>query len=303
MSPDYTPRRACIELVLGALIWGFGFIATRWALQTWGPMWIIGLRFLLTYLCVIPWLRARAGERVNRDAFRLTLAPGLAIAFSLVLQTWGLKYTSTANSGFITVLYILFVPILEWVWLRRRLSALHGVCVLIALIGAALICQWHQSHWNVGDFLTLGCAFLGALHILLVSAVGTRIPSPFVFNAYQSLWAGVTPLTLALFLEPSIPQWWPPTTLSIVGILFLALVSSLIAFQLQIRAQRVLSPSTASLLFLLESPFAAFFGWLFFSEQLEPSQWVGATLVIGAAIGATRLATNPTQPAASEVHS
>src|SRR5689334_1843453 len=143
MSPPTSSKRAVGELVLAAGIWGFGFIATRWALHDIGPLWLSALRFLLAAAISLPAMSAMPSLRptLTRSQMKLAIGPGLFLGASLILQTVGLVYTTATNSGFITTLYVLFVPVLGWMFLRQRVRRVHGLLVAIALTGTALICQ------------------------------------------------------------------------------------------------------------------------------------------------------------------
>ena len=110
--------------------------------------------------------------------------------------------------------------------------------------------------------------------------------SPFVFNVFQAVWAALIPTLFALKFEPFPSLPWSP--LSIAGLLILACASTLLAFLIQVRSQRVLPSSVVSMMFLLESPFAALFAFFLFHETMSPSMWLGAFCILTAAVGAVR---------------
>lgn len=296
---------AILELSLAAAFWGFGFIAAVWALRGMGPLAATGWRFALAAIVGVGIMLARPGLRksFSWEQFRLAAIPGLLISFTLVTQTWGLKYTTATKSGFITTLYVLIVPLLEGVLLKRKVPRLHFLFVAFALLGVALICDLPRElsgggafnaespaaqRLNFGDALTLLCSVAASLHILYFGYIYKRIGSSFAFNNYQSIWAGVIPLALSFVLEP-----WPRLSFdnsSLQGLLMLAFGSTLIAFALQVRAQKDIAPSLASLLFLLESPFATVFAIYFLAETMHTAQWAGAGLIMIAAILSTAYA-------------
>jgi drug/metabolite transporter (DMT)-like permease len=290
-------QTAILELSFAGALWGFGFIAAIWALRELGPLAITGLRFAIAatvglLICfAIPKLR----EDLSWRQFRLALVPGLLITATLIVQTYGLRYTTATKSGFLTTLYVLMVPFLENMWLKRRLPRFHLAFVVVALIGVALICDIpgallgytintdpalaQRQAWNIGDLLTLVCAGLASLHIVWFALIRHQIGSSFVFNNFQSVWAALPALVLAGAIE----SW--PSSLSgepLMGLLMLTFGSTLIAFALQVRAQKVISPSLASVLFLLESPFAALFAYALLGESLRSHQWLGAGLILAA---------------------
>lgn len=297
---------AAMELCFAGALWGFGFVATIWSLRAMGPLAITGWRFAVAALIgfVIVGLRPSLRRHLSMAQFRLALTPGLLLSLTLILQTWGLRYTTATKSGFITTLYVLLVPVLERLWLKRNLPRFHFIYVTLALIGVALICDIQSSFWatfanasassgggapgadhltwNFGDLLTFICAITAAVHIIWFGRIHKRIGHAFVFNNFQSLWAAVLPLVASFALEP-VPR--PALAdLSLAGFIMLAIGSTLVAFALQIRAQKIIAPSMVSLLFLLESPFATLFAITILGEHLRTTQWVGAGLILSAAV-------------------
>jgi len=282
-----TRRQAVTEMILAGAIWGYGFIATKLALESLGPFTMNFVRFLLSCLLIFPLVQFVPAFRTNKHKLLLkwSIIPGVLLAALMVFQTWGLQYTTATKSGFITTLYIVLVPIFEVIFLKKKLRPEHIFWVMMALFGTALICDFRGEDWNVGDGLTFLCAVSAALHIVVIGKISSGIDSPMAFNGYQSLiCAGTTGLAYLVFPEPIMPFSLQSTW----GLMFLAIASTSLAFMLQIRAQQVLSPSTASLLFLLESPFAALFGWVFLTEYLSLHQWVGAFLILVAAVLSVR---------------
>jgi drug/metabolite transporter (DMT)-like permease len=286
----YTDQTATIELVFAGMLWGFGFIATLWALHDIGPFTLTPLRFLLAAGVSLPLILFHPSWRrhLNIGQARLAFWPGFFLFLTLTFQTWGLKFTTATKSGFITTLYILFVPILERLILKRHLHRFHWLFVASAMAGTALICQFQLGNWNVGDGLTLLCAFAASFQILWFGLIADRIESVVTFNFWQTLWAFALAAPLMLFESG---PWLPHSNFAWAGLLLLAFGSTLIAFALQIRAQRVLSPSVASLLFLLESPFATLFAIAILNERLDVTQWVGAGLILFSGAAASWLST------------
>ncbi len=230
--------------------------------------------------------QARSGD------LRLSALPGLFLASVLILQTAGLRYTTVTNSGFITTLYVVFVPLTEWIVFGRKISARFFGILVVSLLGAMLMSGFSPlgGKINIGDALTLACAIISGFHIVTVSRIAKKIHSPFAFNVFQSLWAGVFSLTFAIFLDSHFQ--WPFESKAAIGLLFLGLASTLFAFYLQVRVQRVLPAALTSVFFLLESPFAAAFAYFLFHETLSSLQWAGAALILLSTIFAAREETN-----------
>jgi drug/metabolite transporter (DMT)-like permease len=273
-------QRALAELVFAGAIWGLSFIAIRWSLLSFTPLWLNTLRFLISFLAALPFvLYFSRGRRALLFAdSRLSFLPGLYLGATLILQTFGIRLTSIAKSSFITCLYVVFVPVVARLWLKHPFTLLHAFCVFLSLCGAAILCELHSLSMNFGDFLTLLCALFATLQIIEVGRVTQRVQSAFGFTVWQSFWACLLPLAGALIWEP-LPQG-PVHSLAVLGLAILSVGATLLAFAIQTRAQRVISPAVVSLLFLLESPFAVVFALLLLNEPITPHQIVGGTLIL-----------------------
>lgn len=273
-----------IELTLAAVFWGFGFVATVWALPFLSPAAIIFYRFITCFivgLFILVFLKVRGQPLINE--LKLSIFAGLALGLCLFLQTWGLLYTTATNSGFITTLYVVLVPFLASIFLKERLYLFHWLFVAIALLGTALIVKLTDLSINVGDLLTLACAFAASIQIIYISWIANKTKHPFIFNTFQSLWAGL-PYLLFLPAEHSSGKWDLISLdhLAWIGLLSLTVGSTLLGFYLQIKAQKKLSSSLASLVFLLESPFSCLFAIFFLKESMTLSQVSGAVMIVSA---------------------
>lgn len=288
-----TPRQAIGELTAAGLIWGFGFVATIWALQGLSPSQVLAWRFIFAFALaeggLLLWYLLsgqRQHMRVNRSDFFLALPAGLLLAAMLLPQTIGLQYTTASKSGFLTTLYVIFVPLLSQFILRRRQRRALNVYsyALIALIGALFLMGFDGTPLNPGDLWTILCALMASIHILYVDHIVRRVNDPFRFNNYQTLFCLVA--LLPMLLWDLLTQQTVNTTnpLTWVGVLCLALGSTVIGFTIQLRTQKVLSTTTASMLFLLESPFALIFGVWFLNESFGLRQAFGALLILIAAV-------------------
>lgn len=281
------PAQAIFELISAGAIWGFGFVAAKWCFLSLGAHWVSAIRFLGAFLVGLPLVALvafRSGKRTLwLKTFWLAAPSGALLGLTLTFQTVGLQYTTATRCGFITGLYVIFVPLVESLSGTLRVSIQHWLWVGVAILGAALLCDVQEFDLNVGDALTLACAFCAALQILYVQRVVGEIQSPLAFNVLQCLPAGMLALVFSLTLEP-VP-WLPWNPLAVAGMVSLMLGSTLLAFFLQIRSQRFLAPTIVSMLFLLEAPFSAFFGFLVLGESLGIAQFLGAGLILVACTG------------------
>lgn len=283
-------RRAIIELIFAGTLWGFGFVATVWALKIMSPSEVLVIRFLFAFLIgeIIHYFiyKNKKIKSVKEPGF---WGAGFFLAGNLLFQTIGLQFTTATNSAFLTCLYVVLVPILSALLFKQKIAERIYFHVFIALIGSFLLMNTFHVDLNKGDLWTIACAFWAAGHILYIGHVTKKVNDSFRFNNRQSL-AAFLFLTPLLLLNPKIihNNWSSidqnTIVYALIGLFIVSCGSSLLAFFIQVRTQKYLSPSTASMLFLLESPIALFFGFLFLQEKLAGIQIVGCCLIILAAI-------------------
>jgi drug/metabolite transporter (DMT)-like permease len=286
-----TSRQAVTELLFAAALWGFGFVATQWALTTWNPQGVLLWRFaaalVLGEILHLFFKRGRKKVHSWKVDFKLALPAGLLLGTFLLAQTIGLKHTSASKSGFITTLYVIFVPAVNFLFFKKRFPLKVLGLAALACLGTYLLMdlslQTLHEQINRGDIWTLASALLGAFHIIYIGRISRRIQDPFRVNNFQSLWALIAVLPV-VFWGSSI-QHAPVNANSLAGLLVVSAACSVLAFFIQVRAQKILSDTTASMLFLLESPFAFFFAFLLMGDRLNGVQGLGALFILAAALG------------------
>lgn len=295
----YTRNRALIELTAASVLWGMGFVATVWALRSFESLALVALRFFVAAvlgMLLLAVIQRRHPWRILRDeasSFVGGILPGIFLGLGLVMQTEGLLSTTATRSGFLTTLYVVVIPVFSGL---RKLIARHWCAIGLALLGTALLCrcvEWDGAQfllqwgaWTVGDTLTVLCAIAFAFQFLSVDRALGRMANvdPLLFNVAQMFWGGVVACVGSVLKGESFFPKASDSWLPIMGFGFLVVFSSVIAFGIQVRAQRVLSPFVTGILCLLESVFAACFGALFLAERLGNLQIAGAVIIFFAAV-------------------
>jgi drug/metabolite transporter (DMT)-like permease len=271
-----------ILLSLSTAIWGFGFIATRWTFQVFDPFWSNALRFALAGLLSIPFLIYKKSFWRKKNILKKAMISSIFLLGTLLFQTLGLTTTTVAKSGFITTLYSLFIPLTMMALTGKKYRATFWSLVIMALVGMALMCNLEVKDLNQGDFLTLLCAICAAFHIMYIGKVASQISSPVEFNFLQNFFVAIFSVLIALIFKG-------PVDLSpladfhseaVRGLLFLGIISSMISFTIQVVAQKKIPAHIAGLIFLMESPFAALFGYFIFKELLNPLNLLGASMIM-----------------------
>ncbi len=278
-------NRAVIELTIAGIIWGGSFTLVRFALADFAASTLIFWRFVLAFIVgeLILYFGNRALFKSSWPDARSAMLAGFFLGLSLFFQTYGLNYTSVTNSGFITSLYVVLIPIIGALFFRQKIKPRHIALSLMAFAGMGFLLNMKEFSLHIGELLTLAAAFTAAFQIMFIGKVAKNTKSAFRFNTYQTFWSLITILPFLVF-ETRVKKvsLWPEvvhlqSVLSVVG---LALLVSMLAFYLQVRAQRTLSTTTSSMLCLLEGPFAFIFAAYFLSESLDGLQLFGALIIL-----------------------
>lgn len=283
--------KGSVLLLLAALIWGAAFIAQKVGIVDIGTFTFSASRFTLSGLALLPVALMRKGpaepaaiENTGKNRSRKTLMIGgilcgICLALATNAQQMGIASTSAGKAGFITALYIVFVPILR-VFNKKAVSVVVWISVAVAVVGFYLLSVKEGFSINGGDAIVLLSALLFSFHILVIDkytpyADGIKISCIQSFTA-----AAISAVCMLIFDKPtmsSVAAAWVP-------ILYLGLMSGAVGYTLQIIGQKYAEPSSASLILSLESVFAAVFGVLFLKEGFTAQELVGCALVFGATI-------------------
>jgi drug/metabolite transporter (DMT)-like permease len=282
---------AVIGTLLTAGVWGASFAAMKFALNadlSVGVM--LTLRFALGALG-LGILLLILGIRVRKAALMDGLRLGLLLTAVFWLQADGLRFTTTAKSGFITGLYVLFTPAASLLWGHRPRLA-HALGALVAAGGLYLLVH-HPSGvaggWNRGDTQTLICAAGCGVHIVLTS-IYSRRSSGWVLAFTQVATVALLSLVItALLPYPhgfrgagralSQPAVW-------ITLVYLGLLATALAFYLMSTLQAHLGATEAAILYSLEPVFTALLavsGWVpGIREHLTPTQRLGGLIIVSA---------------------
>jgi drug/metabolite transporter (DMT)-like permease len=296
-SQPATVSHAAAALIIAstAAIWGLGFPMTRFALDGGISVGaLMSLRFMLAGLLMFAIIRARRIAIVCRGVFD-GIWLGLILAVIFWSQTDGMRFTTTAKSGFITGLYVLFTPLIA-VAIGQRIKLSSAIGAVIATFGLYLLVRSPSGGYaalggfgqvNRGDLETLVCAILCAVHIIMMGAFARRT-NAWLLAGTQVLVCGLialvgTALLPAPFGFQNLAQTLPRIT--VFGpILYLALFSTIIAFWGQAVAQTRLGPTEAALLFSIEPVTAAILSVLWLKEAMTTQQALGGALIVAAMI-------------------
>lgn len=281
MIPATTKRKAILAdlgLLYAAAIWGSTFYLVKAALDGIHPVTMIAYRFLLAGVLLLGYV-AVTRRSVLRGLGKSALLA--VILWSLYMsQTIGLGITTASNSGFITGLFVAFVPVFLRTIFRRKPTLLEIVASVVSLIGLWIL-TGGMSHFNAGDALTLIAAMAYALHLLFADKYIKEGIDPYVISCQQFLLVGIFSLITCLVFRLPFEIGSPRVAGTVV---FLALFPTLSAFLIQMVAQKIRSPLRVSLIFALEPLFAAIFAWTLGGETFLLHGAIGGLFIAGALV-------------------
>ena len=255
--------------MLAACCFGSTFPITKEVLDAAGPYVVIGLRFLVGGLLVLPFALRRPSSPGEARAVAACSAPLFA---GYILVVLGLQRTSSTAAAFITYLLVVMVPVLSAVLLRRLPAPTVALGVVLATAGLFLMVG-NGLRLGLGEGLLLGCAFAFAVHILVLDAVATEV-DVVRLTSFQLVAVGVVALVPALVRGEA--SGLSAGALAACGWLAVAGLGGLL---LQVAGQRTVGPTRTSLLLMLEPVIAAVGGYLI-GERVPAPGFVGAGLIL-----------------------
>ena len=279
---------AVLLLLFCTALWGLAFVAQKSAMDTMGALTFSGLRFLIGGLLVLPLaLReyrqrlAATGERLSRRQWLLILALSAVFFLGSWMQQVGLALTSVTNSGFLTALYVLFVPLIAFVLVRARPHPIIYLGVPLALIGIYYLNGGELNRFNSGDLLVVISALFWGMHVFLLGLLARQTGLPIFLSGLTFLFAGAVALSLAFVIETPSLSGISATWLQLG---YAAIFSTAIAFTGQAIGQQYVPSANAAIILSAESLFAALGGAMLLGERLSLVGYAGAALIFLAII-------------------
>ena len=268
-------RQAELSLIAVTVVWGLTFSMVKKTLDVMPPFVFMSYRFVLAFIVVA----AVCGKRITRID-KGTAAAGLLLGVFLYgaysFQTFGLQHTTAGNAGFITGLFVVFVPILSTLILRKRPNLQSIFSVIIATIGLGLLSLQPGLKVNSGDLLVLACAFTYSLHIIYMDRFVQRYDL-LLLTLLQMGVVAVLQTGSALIFEDF---QFPTGGYAWLTIIVCGVFASAIAFFVQAWAQREISPVRTSVVLIMEPVFSVLFGMILLGETLTWRGWLGCALML-----------------------
>ena len=282
-----------LALLVCAAIWGSAFVAQSVGAEYVGAFTFLAVRNWIAVVFLIPVIyvrdtilrkRGRPSVRpANRTQRRFLLMGGAACGFFLcaasAFQQVGIRYTTTAKAGFITALYVVIVPILS-VFFGKSVKSRIWMCVALAVLGLYLLCMRGELSLSFGDGVVLVCAFLFACQIMTVDYFSPQVDTVRLSQTQFLVTALLSTVCMLLFEDLSTDS----LIRALPSIAYAGVMSSGVAYTLQIIGQQNLNPAIASITMSLESVFAALAGWIVLGQSMSFRELAGCVLMFAAII-------------------
>ena len=273
-----TQVKKSLILLLTATIWGTAFVAQSVGMDYVEPFTFTCARSIIGGIVLIPViLFFSKGKRplVTKAELIGGICCGLALCAAGNFQQFGIVHTTVGKAGFITALYVVIVPILG-LFLKKRVSFIVWICVALSVVGLYLLCMTESTFkLAYGDLLVLICAILFSVHIMIIDYFSPK-GDGVVISCIQFFVCGIVSGIIMLFVEE--PQVGNIMAAK-MPILYAGVLSSGVAYTLQIVGQKGMNPTVASLILCLESVMSALAGWIILDEALTPREMFGCILM------------------------
>ncbi len=269
-------RRAEWALFGLTVIWGATFAVVKNALADSSVGVFLTIRFAIATLGGIA-LAPRALAAIDRTMLRHGAILGVLLWVGFILQTEGLRFTTVSNSGFLTGTMVVFVPLLEVAFARTLPRWNHILGVAIVTVGLYLLAAPAiGGSVNPGDVLTLGCAIVFGLYMVLLSRYAPRHD----LHAFSIVQMGIVTVCGAIALPFGEEARFVPGTGLFVALLYSAVLATLVATIVQTRNQPKTTATKAAIIFTAEPVFAAIFGISFLGEGFTLRSGFGAAAIL-----------------------
>ena len=269
-------------LLLISIIWGFAFAFQSLGGDNLSTFTFYSFRSYFSVITMFILLAFKKDKDIKGNIYsiKLGLIGGLITCAAYLFQQESLKYTTAANSSFITSIYVALVPALA-IFLGKKTNIKTWVCVALEFVGLYLLCIKGDFSINKGDLMALICSILFAIHILLIDNGANKLDSIIFCTTQYVVCAIVTTILMFIFDRPINIEG---VKASLIPLIYTGCLSSAVCITLQVEAQKHMNPTLASLILCLEGVFGAIGGWLILGQTLSTKEFFGCAIIFVAII-------------------
>ena len=260
-----------------AVIRGSSYIFIKNIITIQSPFEIVFFRFFTTGIILLLFT-IKQFKKVNRYDFIFGVLAGIFLFSAFAFQTYGIKYTTVSKQSFLTSLYIIFIPLFNFIFFKKKISKEIAFLFFIILIGVFFISFQDFKNFeislNLGDILTLLCALGFSLNIITLSKTEKYNVNIINITVIQMLIIGILSLIFQFIIEKS------RIGFSInFSLIYLIIVCTMLNFTIQNISQKYISANIIGLILSLESIFGTFFAVIFLNENINSNFIIGTFLI------------------------
>ncbi|KAF0226102.1 MAG: permease of the drug/metabolite transporter (DMT) [Erysipelotrichaceae bacterium] len=258
-------------LLTSALIWGISFVAVQEALNRgWTPFILLAFRGLLASAAISLVAFRRPFWR-NKGLMLYGFLAGVVLFVGFVFQTYGQIYSTVSNASFITVQYVVFIPLL--MFRKRKITTSVILGVGLSVIGTGFLTLNDSFSFQLGDVLLVACAVVFALHIVVIEKLA-KYNDVMAATLIQVFTVSILGFGISAFTQPVIPtEGW-------IYVLYAGLFASGLAFLLQIYGQKHVNSTISGILLAFEALFGALGAVLILHEPFSKNTLIGGFLMM-----------------------
>lgn len=273
-----------LSALLCTFIWGTTFIAQDTGMDDIGPFTFNAVRFFVGFLAILPLVFLFETKKYSFEfkkdkklLLRLTIIIGFSLFFGSALQQVALLYTDVANAAFFTIFYVPLVPIIVFLFRKKKIHWSVWPSVCLCLIGGYLLTNFFDATVRLGDSLVILGALFWSFHIIYTDIFIKKFNLPLSLGAAQTIIVALLSFVVGSIYEEFILI---NVFKEIIPILYAGVLSGGFAFVLQIYAQKNISPAPAAIIFSLEGVFATIAAWIILSQILEMNNILGCIFIL-----------------------
>lgn len=270
-----------------SFIWGTAFVAQDMGMDHIGPFTFTMARLFLGFLTLLPFMLLKwqplqkINLKENPKIFYYLLLVGFMLSFGNSFQQLALLYTDVANTAVFTAFYVILVPMVAYYFFSKNIHWSIWPSAFFCLLGGFLLTNLESLNVRIGDSIAVLNAFMWAFHIVFISKLIRIYNYPVIVACLQCLIGSFFALIPALIFEELI---FSNMLLEYKELLYAGVLSSGVAFLLQVYSQQNLSPAPATIIFSLEGVFASIFGWIILDQFLSEVKIIGIIIILTSVI-------------------
>ena len=282
-----------ITLIVAAMIWGLSFVAQNEGMNYIGAFTYNGIRMFMGSAVLLPFIivkrlknkknNLQTADKKKRESTLIGISlVGMCLFIGSSFQQLAFNYTEVGKVGFITALYMVFVPVLG-LFLKKRPPFTVWIGIVLGLAGLYLICIGGSSEFGIGkgELLTLLCAIAYSFHILVIDRFAADIDAVELSCGQFFITGVISCILMFIFEDPNIDS----IRQAIIPLLYSGVMSSGVGFTFQIIGQKRTDPTIAAMLLCLESVFSVLFAFIIPPhERLMPVEYLGCAIIFAGII-------------------